>query len=528
MAQPLKILVCGDIGGKWEQLYKRISSVQKKAGAFDMLFCVGDSFGQNVAEWKQYVDLELTAPIDTYILGPNMPSQVEFYEDLNGCELCPNITYLGRRGVYTTGTGLSIAYLSGMEGPTSDTTFTQKDIEDLRQPRMNDNSFLGVDILLTSQWPRGVEKYGLPVNGGVKSAETGSELISQLALALKPRYHFAAQEGEYYERLPYRNHKVLRESSKQVTRFIGMARVGNAQKRKFLYAFNVKPLKHISLKELISQPEDVTECPFIVDDSAHAKQIQNEDRGNQFFYDPKAMDGPVNKRHHGGGGGPREKHPNQAMGPCWFCLGSPEVEKQLVVSIGEHCYVALAKGGLVPDHVLILPIGHHQSTVSAPEEVVKEIDKFKSALRKCYKSQKKVVVFFERNYKSSHLQIQVVPLPGAVAHGVPRAFEDSAKQHELDLQEIPKLTDLKQVLQPGCPYFYAEVPNGDKLLTRVNKGFPLQFGREVLSDKALLDMPHRVDWRACSQSKEQDIEDAQEMRKMFKPFDFNDDEEEDE
>ena len=23
-------------------------------------------------------------------------------------------------------------------------------------------------------------------------------------------------------------------------------------------------------------------------------------------------------------------------GPCWFCLSSPEVEKHLVVSVGEH------------------------------------------------------------------------------------------------------------------------------------------------------------------------------------------------
>ena len=26
----------------------------------------------------------------------------------------------------------------------------------------------------------------------------------------------------------------------------------------------------------------------------------------------------------------------QPQGPCWFCLGSPEVEKQLIVSVGEH------------------------------------------------------------------------------------------------------------------------------------------------------------------------------------------------
>ncbi|MFN9940786.1 MAG: hypothetical protein ACK56I_15045 [bacterium] len=44
-------------------------------------------------------------------------------------------------------------------------------------------------------------------------------------------------------------------------------------------------------------------------------------------------------------------------GPCWFCLSSPQVEKHLIVSVGEHVYLALPKGGLTSQHVMILPIG---------------------------------------------------------------------------------------------------------------------------------------------------------------------------
>ena len=32
----------------------------------------------------------------------------------------------------------------------------------------------------------------------------GSESISQLAMVLKPRYHFSGCEGVHYERQPYR------------------------------------------------------------------------------------------------------------------------------------------------------------------------------------------------------------------------------------------------------------------------------------------------------------------------------------
>ncbi len=41
-------------------------------------------------------------------------------------------------------------------------------------------------------------------------------------------------------------------------------------------------------------------------------------------------------------------------------------------------YVTIAKGPLVPDHVLILPIAHFQSIVSAPPGVNAEIEKYPS------------------------------------------------------------------------------------------------------------------------------------------------------
>ena len=63
---------------------------------------------------------------------------------------------------------------------------------------------------------------------------TGSTSLGDLALALRPRYHFAGLEGCYYERLPYRNHKILNEGAKHVTRFLALAKVGNAEKKKVM------------------------------------------------------------------------------------------------------------------------------------------------------------------------------------------------------------------------------------------------------------------------------------------------------
>ena len=63
-----------------------------------------------------------------------------------------------------------MAYLSGVEAGSSssggsreavadDTQFTAVNVDDLRQSLTGVGKFCGVDLLLTSQWPRGVDKY---------------------------------------------------------------------------------------------------------------------------------------------------------------------------------------------------------------------------------------------------------------------------------------------------------------------------------------------------------------------------------
>jgi len=44
--------------------------------------------------------------------------------------------------------------------------------------------------------------------------------------------------------------------------------------------------------------------------------------------------------------------------------------------VSIQSYLALAKGGMVPDHVLILPVGHHQSLSTLPDAVEEEIEKY--------------------------------------------------------------------------------------------------------------------------------------------------------
>ncbi|XP_012992778.2 CWF19-like protein 1 isoform X1 [Esox lucius] len=546
--QPLRILACGDVEGRINAVFNRVRTIQKKSGQFDLLLCVGDFFGSSPeaqVEWQEYKSGAKKAPIHTYILGAASQETLRFFPSADGCELADNITYLGRRGVFTGASGLQIAYVSGREGhqdPAPAHCFSPKDLTQLVEPLHSNNKFRGVDILLTSEWPRGVWQYANSPEVNTKFCGTNS--IAHLANKLKPRYHFAAIEGVYYERLPYRNHVVLQENTQHVSRFIALATVNNSEKRKYLYAFNIVPMKSMEISELIKQPQDVTENPY--------RRMAREKPGpgppdpetaSQFFFD-------LGSKQHGGGcgqGGRGRKRPSdgefdrqrqgqpwdsekpkqprrpaQPSGPCWFCLASPQVEKHLVISIGTHCYMALAKGSLTPQHVLVLPIGHYQSVVELSSDVVEELDRYKKAVRTFYKSKGQRCVLFERNYRSQHLQLQVVPVPEnkCTSEDIKEAFMVHAQEQNMELMEIPQHTDLKQIAPPGTPYFYVELDSGEKLFYRIQKNFPLQFGREVLASEALLNIPERADWRECKQSREEEDSLSKQLRDDFQPYDF--------
>ncbi|XP_053093100.1 CWF19-like protein 1 isoform X1 [Pangasianodon hypophthalmus] len=557
--KPLRVLACGDVEGRISALFNRVNTIQKKSGQFDLLLCVGDFFGNSPeaeAEWEAYRSGAKKAPIHTYILGAASQETVKYFPSSDGCELAENIIYLGRRGVFTGASGLQVMYVSGREAqqePAPAHCFTPKDLTALVTPLVSNSKFKGVDILLTSQWPRGVWQYGN--NPAIDTKFCGVSSIGNLAEKLKPRYHFAGLEGVYYERLPYRNHVVLQENAQHVSRFIALATVNNPGKKKYLYAFNIVPMKSMDPAVLVKQPEDVTENPYRkpMKEGKKEKPLPSaaageEEPASQFFFDlgQKKPQHHRHQQHQGAGrkrlpegdGSVQPKHPRkplcflflcsilptsaQPTGPCWFCLASPEVEKHLVISIGTHCYMALAKGCLTPDHVLLLPIGHYQSVVELPSEAVDELQKYKSAVRKLYKSRGRRCILFERNYRSQHLQLQLVPVPmeTCTTEDIKEAFMVQAQEQQMELMEIPEHTDLKQIAPPGTPYFYVELDTGEKLFYRIRKNFPLQFGREVLASEAVLNMPTRSDWRECKSSREEEEALSKQFRADFQPYDF--------
>jgi hypothetical protein len=86
---------------------------------------------------------------------------------------------------------------------------------------------------------------------------------------------------------------------------------------------------------------------------------------------------------------------------------------------------------LVDSHVLILPIEHHPSTISLPADAESELQRYKDALQKCFKTQGKATVFFERYLQlraGTHAHLQAVPVPLQKASSVRSAFMSAAKE----------------------------------------------------------------------------------------------------
>merc|ERR1711972_177267 len=179
-----------------------------------------------------------------------------------------------------------------------------------------------------------------------------------------------------------------------------------------------------------------------------------------------------------------------------------------------------AKGGLVPDHLLILPIGHSQSAVDLSDDVTEEVNKFKDALRTYFKNEGKGVVFFERNFKTQHMQVQVVPVPLKLKDEVTHSFMEIGEQNNIEFELLEPGVELSDIAESGTPYFHAEMPNYQQLFCTIKKNFPLQFGREVVACSDLLDIEDRVDWSECKISKDEEINLVKSFKQKFTPYDF--------
>ncbi|KIY45236.1 nuclear protein [Fistulina hepatica ATCC 64428] len=229
---------------------------------------------------------------------------------------------------------------------------------------------------------------------------------------------------------------------------------------------------------------------------------------------------------------PKEIAPDE----CWFCLSNPNLAKHLIVAIGSECYVTLPKGQIIPTrdsspsdvpgggHVLIVPITHYPTFHTIPPElsepIIKETNQFKSALRAMYAKHGDVAVMFEiarLSSKGGHAHVQVVPVSRGLADQVEEAFIKEGRMVGVDF-EADADAALESCAGGMGGYFRVDLPDGRKMvhLLKDHVPFSIQFGRQVLC--ALLNIPERMDWKACTLPEEDDKADTADFKKAFAPF----------
>ena len=172
----VKLLVVGNVQGEIVKLTQLVKNIQSKKGDFDLLLCAGKFFPNKVYDMEELRKEVLSArgakmDIETYftdssdLAGPLMNSA----QGKDGVALMKRLNFLGRSGIRVV-KGLRIAYVSGIDadqlGPEilkADAQshylgnyFVRQDIERVLQQYhdlVKESSQVGVDILLTGQWP---------------------------------------------------------------------------------------------------------------------------------------------------------------------------------------------------------------------------------------------------------------------------------------------------------------------------------------------------------------------------------------
>ncbi|XP_039448083.1 CWF19-like protein 1 homolog [Culex pipiens pallens] len=526
-----KILIVGDVNGKFSAFFARIENVNKKTGPFDLVLCVGSFFGPcpELTVLEEFKAGRKSVAIPVYILGPVDEASAKNFSTLTEGDICQNLSYLGKRGIFSTSSGLKIAYVSGLEvegssasGKVPDWKFTKEDAVAVRDScfasKSNMGDYRGVDLLLTSQWPAHVKE----------DVRNGSKAVAWLADAVKPRYHVCGLNGEYYEPPPYRSKTDKNTQMELATRFIGLGEFANPEKKKNIYALNVTPVEKMRIIELIQKTTDETPSPYTELNLSEDGNATKEDRGNQYFYDMNNSydDNRGQKRRSQGNRGisgnqndQKRQRPTFDQEKCWFCLSSGSIEKHLIIAVGEHFYLALAKGPVNETHILILSITHIQNASLLSPEQWAELNKFKLALTQFFKDREETIFLYERNYKTGHLQINAIGVDNNVAWKIKHVLEDKSEEHGIKLETMPKPASPSELPQK-TPYFVAELPDETIMFTKQMKNFPLHFGREIICADNLLNCEEKIDWRQCNLDRDEEDTMAKRFRESYKPYDF--------
>ncbi|KAK4993401.1 hypothetical protein LTR66_006015 [Elasticomyces elasticus] len=481
---------------------------------------------------------EISVPLPTYFALGSYPLPDQILAKLNSdeAEVCPNLSFLGRRTVMKTTDGIKIVALGGDYAPTSTVTvdkdnyrpeYTSEDVKFLK-------GVSGADILITNEWPKGIL-------AGSKVAVIGPEPLQQQDIAdlcscLKPTYHFSTSPN-FFEREPFFHMPDDASQGYATTRFISLASFGNENKQKWIYAFNLDTTAATPL----TVPTGTTASPLVLSPSQNKRRREDTD-GETFsrFANGNGHNGQhhSNKRRRG----PKSGHVSTRE--CYFCLSSENLNTNVIVSLGEDAYMTNAKGPLTesttfpglgfPCHILIIPVAHEATLTRLPEadrdKTVAEMQKYRAALQDMLANHNKdkpeaehlgAVTYEISKASGVHVHWQFLPMP---AHMIKSSLVEVAFQTLAENMQYPKFEQKPFGIEEGSDYFrtilWSEDSEEKNLIMHFDHSvrFDLQFGRRVLGQ--LLKLDKRIHWQDCVQTSEEENADATAFKEAFKTWDF--------
>jgi Protein similar to CwfJ C-terminus 1/Protein similar to CwfJ C-terminus 2/RNA recognition motif. (a.k.a. RRM, RBD, or RNP domain) len=258
----IKLLLIGSIGDDVDELISKLSSLQKsKAGPFDACFSVGKTN-------KSIIDHEM--PIPLYLQDcSRLIGHATSDPDLPAGVLKLNKTVFLLQGseqehisnIWSLPIGNANVVVASLPPFFRLDSLASK----LVQEKAAHASYVGCDLLLSSEFPQGIETL-LPPG----QAQQGSFDVSDIALKVKARYHVVP--NTFFLQSPPFMHLPSSTSTffpKHFGRFISLAPVASTQEvkvkgklGKYIHALGLTPLHHMSSEELSSSQESIRSCPY--------------------------------------------------------------------------------------------------------------------------------------------------------------------------------------------------------------------------------------------------------------------------
>jgi hypothetical protein len=530
--------------------FTKLARLQAKQN-FAFAILVGNLFGDcsteaELDEISALLQGNINVPLPTYFTLGDRPLPTRIVEKIEADdEVCPNLYFLGKRGTLKTSEGIRISALGGKLGSSTDaqskpesnlggrfqTTYSEADARALFGTH-------SADILITNQWPKGI-RFGsqvpLPEDKSLLPSEV--QCVADVVATLKPRYHFSASDGFFYEREPF-FHMPTEDSldAKPLTRFISLATFGSKQKA--MYAFTIDP----KAAPPVTVPAGVTASPLSAPQSKR-KGLPTQRESFQRFAVPEDDQGQRSRKR-------QQRAPPPGPDQCFFCLSNPNIATHLITSIGNESYLTTAKGPLPPNnyfpdlgfpgHMLIIPFSHSPTltSISDPEtrtNTYTEMQRYRSSLHQMItdrSSGKLGAVTWEVSRGSGiHIHWQFLPIPADLIHG---GLVEAAFKVEAENLSYPRFTSASASAdgsnEPGDffrVWIWSSAGGNEKaeaektLMLELTPDFrfDLQFGRRVMAK--LLELDKRMNWKDATQAVEEEEGDAEAFKEAFKKYDFS-------